>query len=202
MFGVLREYDVGSDVIDELVQSASEGVVPLICAVPGFVSYTMMEDPEEQGLLTLSTFEDLLGAEESNRIAARWVKDTVLPLLSIPPRTNTGRFVVRSVPDDSAFDYMVIRRYSVGQGSVAALMRRVNTDFMPLLTKAPGFAGYAEMDSGAGAMVALNASNDLKAAAANNTAFLRWMACNFGEMLQDHPDVSITKVRLHRSRAS
>ena len=147
MYGVLRQYKADPGSIDEIVRRAEAGFVPLISAAPGFVSY-MMADLGQQGLLTLSTFDDQAGAEESVRIAAGWVKENLATLLPDAPKVTRGIYPIRQVKESAQFGYGVVRRYTFAPGDVAEIVQRVTAGLVPLLSQAQGFAAYSVIDAG------------------------------------------------------
>jgi hypothetical protein len=87
MYASIRRYKVSS--VDEVVRRASEGFVPLISQGPGFMAYYIV-DAGEGVVASISLFETQAGAEESNRMAADWVKENIAPLVSGPPEITAG----------------------------------------------------------------------------------------------------------------
>ena len=55
-------------------KTISEGFVPLNQAGPGFVSYFGSADPATGAAIYIGVFADKAGSDESNRIAADWLK--------------------------------------------------------------------------------------------------------------------------------
>ena len=72
-----------------------EGFVPLIRKIPGFLSYYWVD--EGNGVMvSVSIFTSKEAEEESNRIAADFVKQHIAPLLPKPPQITAGKVVATS----------------------------------------------------------------------------------------------------------
>src|SRR5690348_8370652 len=129
MHGVIRQYKVDPSQIEEIVSRARSGFVPLVSSAPGFVSYTMA-DAGTAGLITISTFEDQAGADESVRMAASWIKNNLAALLPNPPQVTSGPLTIRNVKENGQFGYGVMRRYTFDPGDVEEVTRRVREGLM------------------------------------------------------------------------
>ncbi|WP_344588924.1 hypothetical protein [Kitasatospora paracochleata] len=70
----------------------SEGFVPLLSRVPGFVAYYWV-DAGAGVMVSTSVFRDEAGAEESIRRAAEFVRDNLAELLPNPPQVTAGQVV-------------------------------------------------------------------------------------------------------------
>ena len=68
----IRRYKTDSP--KEAARLTNEGFIPLITKVAGFVAYYGIETGEDSWA-TVSVFETLAGAEESNRVAAEFIKN-------------------------------------------------------------------------------------------------------------------------------
>ena len=91
MYATIRRYE---DVTDpaEAGRRVSEGFVPLIKQIPGFVAYYWV-DAGGGVMISTSVFQDKAGAEESNRRAAAVVRDSLASLLPKPPQVTAGEVV-------------------------------------------------------------------------------------------------------------
>lgn len=58
---------------NEMGRLVNETFTPLISAVPGFVAY-YFTDAGDGTMVSTSIFKDKAGAEESNKVAAEWIK--------------------------------------------------------------------------------------------------------------------------------
>jgi hypothetical protein len=200
MYGVIRQYKVDPSAIDEIIHRANEGFVPLVGRAPGFVSYSLM-DAGAEGLITLSTFEDQAGAEESVRMAASWIKDHLATLLPTPPQVTSGRFSIRNVRETGHFGTCVLRRYTFEPRHVEEITQRVNAGLVPLLSTAPGFAGYGVLDAGNGVVVSLSAFADRATADAAHAMALGWVHTNLAELVPNPPEVITAEVKARKAQA-
>ena len=89
MYAVVRHYHFkreDSEKIDELIQ---EGFVPLLKKAQGFVRYYWLDTGEGEGA-SLSVFNDKAGADESLRLAAKFVQEHMSTLLTQKPEVIEG----------------------------------------------------------------------------------------------------------------
>ena len=84
----IRKYKVDSP--KEVARLVNEGFFPLIKKVAGFVAYYGIETGED-GWAAVSVFETPAGAEESNRVAAEFVKNNRSCRVSLNPRRTLSR---------------------------------------------------------------------------------------------------------------
>jgi heme-degrading monooxygenase HmoA len=89
MHVAIRQYKVKAGSMDELARRAQEGFVPLIRHSPGFVAYYGVVAGTDR-VFTVSIFQDQAGADESNSIAADWVKQNVTSLVEGSPEITAG----------------------------------------------------------------------------------------------------------------
>lgn len=94
MYISIRRYTADPDEATDIVDIVRQGnIADIISALPGFVSYYMI-DSGEGTHASISIFEDKAGAEHSNAIAARWVMEKVLPSYEMGRPEITGGEVV------------------------------------------------------------------------------------------------------------
>lgn len=91
----VRRYDGISDP-DEVLKRVREGFIPLITEHRGFVAYYYVDDSEEGVLFSVSVFEDQADEEDSNRLAADFVKENLADLLPNPPTITAGHVRAQS----------------------------------------------------------------------------------------------------------
>lgn len=71
-----------------------EGFMPLLSGIPGFVEYLWV-DLGQGTMLSISLFEDLAHAIESNQLSAGWVAMNMPSLLPQACRIESGKVMVR-----------------------------------------------------------------------------------------------------------
>ena len=92
MYATVRRYE-GIRNPEELAKRVREGFVPLISQHRGFVAYYWVDDSEEGVMFSTSVFEDQADEEDSNRLAADFVKANLADLLPNPPTITAGHVV-------------------------------------------------------------------------------------------------------------
>jgi hypothetical protein len=84
-----RQYQLApGHTMEELATVVESGFLPIIRQVPGFLEYFLVETDE--GVLSISTFTDQAGAEESTRRAADWVSQNLAGFFDGPPTVTIG----------------------------------------------------------------------------------------------------------------
>jgi hypothetical protein len=94
MWATVRRYEGIKDP-DECAKRVREGFVPLISEHRGFVAYYWVDDSDEGVMFSTSVFEEQADEEDSNRLAADWVKENLADLLPNPPVITAGRVVAQ-----------------------------------------------------------------------------------------------------------
>ena len=92
MYASVRRYEgVASSSVDEVVRLVGEegGFASILSKAPGFIAYYAV-DAGDGVVASISVFEDQTGAEESNRMAADWVKENLAAHLPNPPQITAG----------------------------------------------------------------------------------------------------------------
>jgi hypothetical protein len=87
----VRRYEGVTD-SKEAARQVQEGFVPLISKIPGFISYYWV-DGGDGVMISVSVYATREAEEESNRIAADFVKKHIAALLPKPPRITAGKVV-------------------------------------------------------------------------------------------------------------
>jgi hypothetical protein len=87
----VRRYEGVTD-SKEAARRVQEGFIPLISKIPGFISYYWVDEADGV-MVSVSVFETREAEEESNRMAAEFVKEHIAPLLPNPPRITAGLVV-------------------------------------------------------------------------------------------------------------
>jgi hypothetical protein len=81
----------------EITQQVNQGFVPIISQTPGFVAYYLVDAGDDIGA-TVSVFQDQAGAEESNRMAADWVRQHIASLVASAPEITAGEVTAYKTP--------------------------------------------------------------------------------------------------------
>jgi len=93
MYLSVRRYEMDAEAVDELMRRVEEGFVPIISNAPGFIAYLAL-DAGDGVVASVSMFVDQAGAEESNRLAADYVRANLASLVSNPPEITAGEVKV------------------------------------------------------------------------------------------------------------
>ncbi len=96
MYTSIRRYTTDPNDAAEIINLVQQGnIKELIGGIPGFIAYYMI-DGGGGTVATVSVFEDQAGADQSNAVAAEWVKEKVLPTYSLSAPDITAGEVVLS----------------------------------------------------------------------------------------------------------
>jgi hypothetical protein len=100
MYATIRRYDaIDQTRSSELVKRAQDTLVPRLSELPGFNGYYLIETGT--GVLSsIGVFDNAEHAEESTRVASRWVRDEKLETaLPNPPTITSGKVVAHKTRD-------------------------------------------------------------------------------------------------------
>ncbi len=93
MYASVRRYKTSPGAASEIARRVNQGFVPIISKAPGFVAYYVVDGGNDVAA-SISVFQNQAGAEESNRMAADWVKKNIASLFSGPPEITAGEVTV------------------------------------------------------------------------------------------------------------
>ena len=93
MHASIRSYRFEPGTESQIIERARDGFVPILSEDPGFVAYYII-DAGDGRVVTLSIFEDKIGADVSNTMAAEWIRVQLSSLITAGPEVTTGRVVV------------------------------------------------------------------------------------------------------------
>ena len=193
MHGVLRHYTLDAKNVDEVVRRIAEGGVPIIKAIPGFVSYAIT-DAGHGHLVTYSVYENHAGTEESTKKAAAWVKENIASMLPTPPQVHAGVVRVREIKEQPK--YGVIRRYQVDPKNMEQIVERAKSGFLPLVSHLPGFASYSILDTGKGTLVTLSGFTTPSGAAESTRKAAAFVKEHLSPLVPSAPEVTSGEVKL------
>jgi heme-degrading monooxygenase HmoA len=89
MYASIRRYQVRGAWDEELTNHLTDGFIPIIKEAPGFIAYYAL-DPGAGQFASVSVFETREGAEESNRMAADYVKQHLADRFTGSPDITAG----------------------------------------------------------------------------------------------------------------
>ena len=89
MYAVIRRYQFDPSASEEVDHQVRETLVPLLKAVPGFVTYYWLNSGEGFGA-SLSVFDNKEGAEASVRVAANFVQQELSGITISKPEILEG----------------------------------------------------------------------------------------------------------------
>jgi len=91
MYASVRRYTGNPGLADKFA-SRSKDIETIIRTTPGFIAYYMVKTPD--GAVSVTVCENQRGAEESNRIAADWIKQNMPNIVTKAPEIHAGEIVV------------------------------------------------------------------------------------------------------------
>jgi hypothetical protein len=94
MFATIRRYEsVDQSRTSELIKRVDEGLAPKLGELPGFGGYYVV-DAGDGTLTSIGVFDSAAHADESTKIASKWLRDEQLDKLLSNPKITTGEVVV------------------------------------------------------------------------------------------------------------
>jgi len=92
MFGSIRKYSGAPTMVEELVKKQDD-IKSALRPVAGFQSYYLLRTND--GAISLTVCDNKAGAEESNRVAATWLKDKLPVFATRAPEITTGEVQIQ-----------------------------------------------------------------------------------------------------------
>lgn len=96
MFASIRKYNNVPAMTDELVKRHNE-IQSVLQPVPGFRSYYLVKTTD--GAVSLTLCDDRAGVDESNRVAAGWLKDKLPTFATHAPEITIGEVRIQIEPE-------------------------------------------------------------------------------------------------------
>jgi hypothetical protein len=98
MNSTIRRYEsIDQSRKSELVKKVDDGLLPKLSELPGFNGYSLI-DAGDGVMTSVSFFDTAAQADESNRIAASWLREQKLETaLPKPPMITSGDVVVHKI---------------------------------------------------------------------------------------------------------
>lgn len=92
MYATIRSYTGAGDLVDALVEDEN-AVRDLVSGLAGFKAYYMVR-ADDGGAVSVSVFDDRSSADESNAVAAAFIRDN-LPGISVgAPQVSSGEVAI------------------------------------------------------------------------------------------------------------
>jgi hypothetical protein len=193
MHGVLRYYAVDAKHVDEIARRVAADGIKIIKAIPGFVSWGLLDAGHGQ-FVTYSVFETKTGTEESTRKAAAWIRENIASMIPSPPRVVEGEVRLRETKDVAKFG--VLRRYQVDPKNVDKIIASAKTGFLPLVTHLPGFASYSMLDAGSGTLVTISGFTTSSGSTESTKAAASYIKEHLAPLVPSAPEVTSGEVKL------
>ena len=93
MHATIRSYGGNTALADRLAERQGD-VRALIEGIDGFQAYYLVRGDKDT--VSISIFDSAAGAEESNRVAAAWLKENMPDVSVSPPSVTAGDVVISS----------------------------------------------------------------------------------------------------------
>ncbi len=193
MHGVLRHYTVDAKNVNEIVRRVAAEGLTFLKAIPGFVSWGLMDDGHGH-MVTYSVYEGKTGADESTKKAAAWIKENIASLVPSPPQVIEGEVRLREVKERAK--YGVVRRYHVDPKNIDKIVGSAKSGFLPLVTHLPGFASYAILDGGKGTLVTISGFTTSSGSAESTKAAATYIKEHLAALVPNAPEVTSGEVKL------
>lgn len=91
MYVTIRRYEGNTELAD-LLAARGDDIRDVISRVAGFHAYYLVRGTG--GTASVTICDDQAGAEESNQLAASWLRENLPDAVSSPPHVNAGEAVL------------------------------------------------------------------------------------------------------------
>jgi hypothetical protein len=95
MFASIRKYNGAPALVDELIKRQDD-IKSVLKPIRGFQAYYLLKTND--GGISMTVCDDKAGADESNRVAAQWLKDKLPTFATRPPEITTGEVRIHLTP--------------------------------------------------------------------------------------------------------
>ncbi len=96
--------------------------------------------------------------------------------------------------------YAAIRRYHADPASVDEVARRVNEEFVDIISDMPGFVAYFALDAGQGEYGTVSIFEDQASAEESNRVAEEWANENLRELLPTPPEYAAGEVVAYKAK--
>lgn len=192
---VIRRYQGEQSQFDELSRLVRDQGKDVITTIPGFVFYTLGTDGQGT-LVSVGTFDDKAGADESTRRAASFIRQRA-PNLRLPtPSVLDGRTLIRRFAAGVLPGYGMLRIYHINPTDLDEIVRRAENGLVQLIAEGKGFSAYNFVDAGNGTVVSITAFQTRQEAESSAQAVQQWGQTNLGSLIPNPPEVLGGEVRV------
>jgi len=98
MYASIRRYAGDVALADRLAEHEDE-VRALISGIPGFRAYYLVRGDDATTSITIC--DDRAGAEQSNKVAAGWLRENLSDVTVAPPQVTAGDIVIHGMAASS-----------------------------------------------------------------------------------------------------
>jgi hypothetical protein len=208
MFASIRRYRMRTGSMDELARRVDEGFAEEICVQPGFVSYEFVDCGDGE-VMTISIFREADGAAGSRELAQRWTNENLQNLEFTRIGGLGGEILVSRANQDilepghvgAARKFASARQYALRDGSVRALMHKVDEIFADRIERLDGFEAYHALDCGRGQIMSISLFRDQASAEASDDLALQFVGEELGEFDIERTEVIGGEVIVSRAMA-
>jgi hypothetical protein len=194
--------------MDELARRVDEGFAEEICVQPGFVSYEFVDCGDGE-VMTISIFREADGAAGSRELAQRWTDENLQNLEFTRIGALGGEILVSRANQDilepghvgAARKFASARQYALRDGSVRALMHKVDEIFADRIERLDGFEAYHALDCGRGQIMSISLFRDQASAEASDDLALQFVGEELGEFDIERTEVIGGEVIVSRAMA-
>ena len=92
LFASIRKYNGVPLLSDEMLKN-QDGIKSVLRPIRGFHAYYLVKTND--GVVSMTVFEDKAGAEESNRVEASWLKDKLPTFTTRTPEITIGEVSIQ-----------------------------------------------------------------------------------------------------------
>jgi hypothetical protein len=96
--------------------------------------------------------------------------------------------------------YAAIRQYNTDPDSVDEVARRVNEEFVPLISDMQGFVAYFALNAGQGEFGSVSVFEDQQSAEESNRVAEEWVNENLGDLLPTPPNFAAGEVVAYKAQ--
>jgi heme-degrading monooxygenase HmoA len=209
MFASIRRYRVQEGSMDDLASRVDKGFAEEISAQHGFVSYEFVNCGDGE-VMTVSVFDEASGAAGSRDLAQRWTEENLQDLHFARMEALDGEILVSRAREDmlepghvgAARKFASVRRYALRDGSVAALMHKVDQIFADKIETLDGFEAYHALDCGRGEILSISLFRDQATAQTSDDLALQFVAEELGGFDIERTGVKGGEVLVSRAMAA